>query len=90
MTDEAFPWISDVSADSSSERPVPEDRFFPPWTIETRRESFVIRDAKCRPLGYVYFVEPHQQCSATLLTRDEAWRIAAYIAKLPDIMKRAR
>jgi hypothetical protein len=40
-------------------------------------------------LAYVYYEEePGCRSAANLLARDEAWRIAADIAKLPDFVKR--
>ena len=47
---------------------------------------FVVRDHNGQALGYVYFEdEPGRQSLAKLLTRDEARRIAANIAKLADM-----
>ena len=45
---------------------------------------FVIRDAKGQALAYVYFESLGRRSAAKLLTRDEAWRIAVNIAKLPE------
>ncbi len=48
---------------------------------------FIIRDRNKQALTYVYFEEePGRRAAAKLLTRDEARRIAANIAKLPSIL----
>ena len=65
-------------------------RFPPPWDIEeTNKACFVVRDRNVQALPYVYFEsEPGRRTAANLLTRDEARRIAANIAKLPPQMNR--
>jgi hypothetical protein len=60
-------------------------RFPPPWTVEELDACFVVRDHNGQSLAYVYFEdEPGRRSAAKLLTKDEAWRIAASIAKLPE------
>jgi K+/H+ antiporter YhaU regulatory subunit KhtT len=61
-------------------------RFPPPWSIEERQESFIVMDATGQMLAYIYFEdEPQRQLSTKRLSRDEARRIAANIAKLPMV-----
>ena len=60
-------------------------RFPPPWDIEEANAScFIVKDNNGQALAYVYFEsDPGRRTAANLLTRDEARRIAANIAKLP-------
>ena len=57
----------------------------PPWSVEEREESFIVKDADGQPLAYLYFKDgPQRRLSTRRLSHDEARRIGANIAKLPD------
>ena len=61
-------------------------RFPAPWTVEQIPGGFKVLDATGQALAYVYSAENAD--AAKSLTRDEARRIAANIAKLPNFFSR--
>jgi hypothetical protein len=68
-----------------------EPRHFPPpWSVEELDNCFVVKDANGQALAYMYFekgpARPFQR--RELLTRDEAQRVAAVFAKLPELLER--
>ena len=71
---------------------MPERHFTPPWSIEELDSCFVVKDANGQALAYMYFEkEPLRRFRRReLLTRDEAQRLAAICAKLPDLLAERR
>ena len=61
-----------------------DSRCFPsPWSVEDIGAAFVVKDSSGQKLGYFYYEEePGRRSVAKLLTKDEARRIAANVAKL--------
>ena len=67
-----------------------ERLFLAPWSVEKSDACFVVRDHNGQKLAYVYFEdEPGRRSAAKLLTKGEARRIAANIAKLTGLSGKA-
>jgi len=70
---------------------MPARRFPPPWTAEVTPNCFIVRDANGQQLAYVYYEsERGRRSAAKLLSKDEARRIAANTAKLPETTAQVR
>jgi hypothetical protein len=62
-------------------------RFPPPWTVEQILGGYKVRDANGQSFASVYGRESRADAdTAGVLTMDEARRVAANIAKLPNYL----
>lgn len=59
-----------------------------PWTVVEVAAAFAIEDAAGKRLAYVYWDDSAMQSASSTdkLTKDEARRVAAGIARLPDLL----
>jgi len=59
------------------------------WSVEELNDAcFIVKDSAGQKLAYVYFEdEPGRRTAAKLLSKDEARRIAANIAKLLEALQ---
>ena len=61
-------------------------RFPAPWSARELQQAFRIEEATGQAVAYTYFRRDENEArQANVLTRDEARRIAANIAKLPEL-----
>jgi hypothetical protein len=66
-------------------------RFPPPWRAEKMPGGYVVRDANGQALAHVYArATMAEAMQAKGLTQYEARRIAANIAKLPELLSSGR
>lgn len=67
-------------------------RFTPPWRAVESGESFYVEDAVGHRFAFTYFDDPPTKGGVVNFgrhTKDEARRITANIAKLPDLLGKA-
>ena len=68
---------------------MPDRSFPPPWSVEEHSGYLVVRDHRGQGLAYIYYEnELRPAISRKLLTKDEARRIAANVAKLPELVQK--
>jgi hypothetical protein len=62
-------------------------RFPAAWYVRALEQAFRIEDANGQAVAYIYFQRDKNEArQANVLTHDEACRIAASIAKLPELL----
>lgn len=65
-----------------------EHRFSPPWSVEDATACYIVRNCNGQAVAFVYYEEDiGHRTSAKLPTKDEARRIAANVAQLPELLR---
>ena len=73
---------------------MPAHRFPPPWTVEETPTCFIGRDANGKALNYTYYFTEEMSLGGeqydplTMLTKDDARRIALNVAKLAGLLQK--
>ena len=71
--------------------PTPPRRFPAPWTVIETDGGYRVDDAKGQTIGWFYGEdEPSRRAAMNGLTRDEARRMTANFARLPELLKKAK
>jgi hypothetical protein len=69
----------------------PPRRFPPPWRVVELPGGYAVEDATGQRLGTFYGrADPHAARLAGVLTLDEARRMAANFARLPELLQRPK
>ncbi|MEQ1712885.1 MAG: hypothetical protein ABL908_15995 [Hyphomicrobium sp.] len=59
-----------------------------PWRVEEIPGGFMVSDADSKVLAYIYASDIASEIDRGILTGDEARRVAAGIARLPELLAR--
>jgi hypothetical protein len=74
-----------TTGETASAKP---SRFVRPWSVTERDGAYEVRDAAGLNLATVHFEDqPARQSQLLRLSKDEARRVAAQIARLPTLLR---